>query len=432
MGLAHGPPFANARLMTISLALALLSLFPAADTTDVSLAKEVERYLDQTTLAADGGGASVTLDGPTLKVKSADGTHSIQLNGRLMYDVFWMSSDDSVFTDGDAGEGVFDDRDGKFFRRLRLAAQGRVYENTVFKVQIDFSKSTIGIQDVYMGLLNLGFVKRLQIGHMNEPMGLDQLTSSKYISFVERAGASGFATGRNAGIRIDGGSRVTWSAGVFCTVDDQASVRTNGGGAFTFRVTGLVLEDEDRDGFVHVGFAFSYRGDDTYRLRMRPGPATGDRTVDTGTLTDVDSVAVAGFELAARLGPVHAMAEAFVVDIDTGGADPGFVAWYIEIGWFITGEVRTWKGNLWGRTKPLRNFHNAAGPGAWQVAFRYDSVDLVDDGVAGGEQQIITTGVNWHWNPHTRIMFNVMFAEVEGNDSDGDVTTFITRFQFDF
>ena len=70
---------------------------------------------------------------------------------------------------------------------------------------------------------------------------------------------------------------------------------------------------------------------------------------------------------------------------------------------------------------------------AWQVAYRFDQVDLTDSGIAGGKQTIHTFGVNWHWNPHTRVMFNVMFANIQDNDTnDQNVTSFITRFQFDF
>ena len=113
------------------------------------------------------------------------------------------------------------------------------------------------------------------------------------------------------------------------------------------------------------------------------------------------------------------------------GRKSGFLGWYFEIGWFITGEVRPYKGGKWQRVKPIELFHDAPGKGAWQIAYRYDFFDIDDAGFVG-EQTIHTVGVNWHWNKNTRVMFNVMFASVEGNDSDGDVTSFITRFQFDF
>ena len=65
------------------------------------------------------------------------------------------------------------------------------------------------------------------------------------------------------------------------------------------------------------------------------------------------------------------------------------------------------------------------------MALRYDSVDLTDGMVAGGEQETFTFGVNWHWNPHARIMLNAVFADIAGSNQ-GDLTVFQTRFQFDF
>lgn len=407
----------------------------AADTADVSLAKEVERYLDQTTIAAESGGAEVDLSGPTMKVKKGD--HKIELNGRVMFDIFFIDADNGVFANGDAADGAFDPRDGSFFRRVRLAVAGTVYKNTIYKIQLDFAKSAVALKDAYVGLQKLGFVHKLMAGHFHEPMGMGELTSSKYMSFIERSGASGFAPSRNDGIAMSGDAwekKFTWAIGIFRTADDNGFSRSDGGYSMTLRITAVFLENEENSSLLHVGFAFSYRDDRTYRLRMRPGPGTGDRTIDTGTIAAVDDLTILGFELAGRFKSFHAMFELFIADVNApASGDPQFVAWYFEIGWFITGEVKTYKGNKWGRTKPNRNFHNADGPGAWQVVYRFDSVDLVDGGITGGEQVTHTFGVNWHWNPHTRVMFDVMFANVDKNDTiDQNVTSFITRFQFDF
>jgi phosphate-selective porin OprO/OprP len=422
---------------TAAFAIGLLLLAQtanAADTADVSLAKEVERYLDQTTIAADGDKAEADLSGPTIKVKKGD--HKVELNGRLMFDIFFIDADDGVFANGDAGDGAFDSTDGSFFRRVRLAFRGTVYKNTIFKVQIDFAKAEIALKDVYVGLQKLGFVSKIMVGHFKEPMGLEELTSSKYDTFIEQSGASAFSPSRNDGIMASGDAwekKFTWAIGIFRTANDNGVSRSDGGYSMTLRITAIFLENEENSSLLHAGFSFSYRGDRSYRLRMRPGPGTGDRTISTGTIGGVDDISIFGFELAGRFKSFHAMFELYISDVSTAAGDPQFVGWYFEIGWWITGEVKAYKGNKWARTKPNRNFHNASGPGGWQVAYRFDNVDLVDAGIAGGEQVIHTFGVNWHWNPHTRVMFNVMFANVDENSTvDENVTSFITRFQFDF
>ena len=70
-------------------------------------------------------------------------------------------------------------------------------------------------------------------------------------------------------------------------------------------------------------------------------------------------------------------------------------------------------------------------------AVRYEEIDLTDGNVTGGEMTAWTFGVNWHWNPNMRMMFNFMQAEttvpgaVTGTFT-GDTTAFGIRWQVDF
>ena len=71
----------------------------------------------------------------------------------------------------------------------------------------------------------------------------------------------------------------------------------------------------------------------------------------------------------------------------------------------------------------------SGGSGAWEIAFRYSSADLTDAGIAGGEEDNITVGVNWYPNPATRLMINYVMADVDGV-GDGDFI--LVRWQVDF
>ncbi len=79
--------------------------------------------------------------------------------------------------------------------------------------------------------------------------------------------------------------------------------------------------------------------------------------------------------------------------------------------------------------KPKRNFGKDSGPGAWQVAARYSSVDLNDESIRGGQLDDITLGINWHLNPNTRVMCNYIRARLR---HVGDVDILQTRLQIDF
>ena len=69
------------------------------------------------------------------------------------------------------------------------------------------------------------------------------------------------------------------------------------------------------------------------------------------------------------------------------------------------------------------------GKGAWEIAFRYSSIDLNDGAISGGEQDDWSLGLNWYPNPATRLMINYVHAEV---DRVGEADFFLVRWQVDF
>lgn len=54
-----------------------------------------------------------------------------------------------------------------------------------------------------------------------------------------------------------------------------------------------------------------------------------------------------------------------------------------------------------------------SGWGAWQVALRYDYIDLTDQEIFGGEAQAVTFAVNWYWTPYARMQFNYIVGELQ-------------------
>ena len=103
-------------------------------------------------------------------------------------------------------------------------------------------------------------------------------------------------------------------------------------------------------------------------------------------------------------------------------------------GW-LTGETRNFipQSAIFGRVTPRRNFHDGRGkgPGAWQVALRFEKIDLTDHNINGGTQSLFTAGATWLWNPKARVLYNLVFADV-GGPNDGRMVVFEIRFQFDF
>ena len=89
--------------------------------------------------------------------------------------------------------------------------------------------------------------------------------------------------------------------------------------------------------------------------------------------------------------------------------------------------------------RPFNELGNG-GLGAFEVALRYDHLDLADTPVpprAGNEASSITAGLNWYFNPYAKLMFNwVRFwgdntpLDPVGSKTKGDA--FATRLHLDF
>ena len=60
---------------------------------------------------------------------------------------------------------------------------------------------------------------------------------------------------------------------------------------------------------------------------------------------------------------------------------PTYDGWYVDASWYLTGETRNYEAaeGIFGRTK-VKNpvFGGSGGWGAWQIAGRYDVIDLSD------------------------------------------------------
>jgi phosphate-selective porin OprO/OprP len=75
---------------------------------------------------------------------------------------------------------------------------------------------------------------------------------------------------------------------------------------------------------------------------------------------------------------------------------------------------------------------NEPASGMWQVGLRYDTLDLNDSGVLGGEMDTWTAGVNWYWRSNFKFMFNYVKANSERAGVNDDPSIIEARAQFYF
>ena len=366
-----------------------------------------------------------------LRLDSADGDFRLKIGGRIMNDWAIYGTDPKIRDrHGQIG-------DGTEFRRARIFLEGGIYGNIKYKGEYDFGGRDADFKDMYLQIKKVPLVGKLTVGHFKEPFSLQEITSSKYLTFMERAVSYTFSQGRNTGFSFSNAllnKRATYGVGVFRETDDSG----NGFGEesnynVTTRFTFLPWYLQKGGKLLHLGLSYShkFRNGQTTRFRTRPEANLGPRFVDTGNFVS-DGINYINPEVALVHGPASLQFEWSSALVNSDEADnPHFNSWYISGSYFLTGEHRAYKtsNGAFGRIKLDENFNSKGGWGALELAARYSTIDLNDGPIEGGELANITVGLNWYLNPNVRIMFNYVHADIEDS---GEADIFQTRFQVDF
>jgi len=380
---------------------------------------------------------TVSMKGGHLKVKSADGDFSAQIGGRIMADAAYFDGND-------------DSESGSEIRRARLFMSGTAYKDWGYKAQFDFAGSKVSMKDMYLQYKGWKPAK-FTVGNHKMPLGLEQQTSSKYITFMERSiladvqedtGEAGRAMGISSFSHGD-----NWTAAVAAHLEGTSKGFGNGEDedwGYGGRVTFAPIAEKTKN--IHLGIAYHHqeykndgRGiDGEFRPEAHLSPVKPFVTGDLGLMNDGDAW---GLEAATVWGPFSAQAEYTTADLTSASGntlsnDPDVDTWYVYGSWFITGESRAYKADkgAFGRVKPNSNVGHG-GMGAWEVGLRYSDADLENDDL-GNNGNVTTLGLNWYATPTIRFMANYSWVDVDnGNrigeeDVDGNILQM--RGQIDF
>lgn len=382
--------------------------------------------LEQKTTALDD---LPQFDGKKLQVTSQDGQYSIRVGGRIMLD--------GALYEYDQGPNSISDH-GIEFRRARFFISGKVAGDWKYKLQIDFDgdNPSVDYKDIYIAYAGFDGLE-IKAGHFKAPHGLETLTSSKYITFMERTPMTNALTpSHQLGVGVThSGANYGVSAGYFfdgssVLGDDDSSAEKNEG----ITARGWFAPMAEATQAVHLGLAGTYRnnGDNDLEFGLQPNnhnaPDLLDSFVDAADWEDYTTFTP---EVAVVFGPFSAQAEYSFTEVSGkgGAADVDVEAGYIMASYFLTGESRAYSGSSgkFGRVKT----HDGM-----EIAARYDYTDFSDNGLAGdaGEANQYTLGFNYYFNPYVRGMINYVYSEVDYtaavDDLDGSLLG--TRIQVDF
>lgn len=362
-------------------------------------------------------------------IESGDGANSVNLAGRIMVDAMAADKDN------------LDLDTGAEFRRARLELKGQIDHDWAYAAVADFAENDVSLKDMYIGYKPWD----VKVGQFKMPSSLEELTSSKYITFMERSLPNTFATGRRIGL----GWSTGWDMGTFAVAgygQETGGDETEEGFGYGGRATFAPINSNGAGSLghgntvVHLGAwgAWENPSDtnmDTLRLRQRPEAHITDRLVDTGTFGDVDDLTKWGVEAAAVAGPFSAQGEYMTLDVSRSGGfdDADFDGWYAFASWFLTGESRPYKASAgaFDRVKPAHPV-TAGGLGAWELALRRSNIDLTDGALLGGEMDNWTVGLNWYLTDYVRVMLNYINVEAQTGPFKDEPNILQARFQIDW
>ena len=372
---------------------------------------------------------------PQLEDKEAG--WSFKVRGRIQYDVGNVSNPDDAIVTHNLG---FNAR----ARRIRLGAEGTIPGGLGYKCEADFANASVGFGDCILTYTPTNAPINIAIGNQESLDGLEQITSSRFTSFVERAAFDdAFLDSRRIGLNVGyinapGTFRI--NAGLFAAHSIDNSLDQNGWiGAMRTVYSPLMGANQ-----LHFGANFQYRkfsdndnlngsaaqtttpsnapsNNQVARYRARPFTQLTDvRFVDTGNYA-AKSDYIIGLEAAGIFKSFHVAAEGqylhsnaysagdtitfnpvtddpvdvldqFASPTFVPGGNPSYWGGYLEAGYFITGETRGYKNGLWDRTKVLKPF-SKGGLGAFQVIGRVDYLDLDSKKLRNGCTNNFITGV---------------------------------------
>lgn len=370
------------------------------------------------------------------RIKAENGNFELGLNGRAHFDVHSLYPDpiNSAYPAFgsqllSAGHG-----DGFNWRRTYATLTGRIY-GLNFKFEDDFAiNATTGfphsLREAWVAA-KLG-EGQLTIGQFKPYRGLEEITSSNEITFMERpsTSATGMYSGRQflTGIGYRALLKNNLGFGIYAMSLAHFGLPLEGV-SYGGRTVWLPIDRENH--ILHLGLSISRdtankdslaaRIVDVYGGRQGVGQSLGAAGAGFGA-PGSNSQSTFAAEAAYAIGSLTLQSEYAIALLDRthqangNSRDSTIQAFYTQASWFVTGESATYRKDrgAFGKPQPQHKW------GAIEIAGRYDFAEnftqnIIEDpcktGTSKCQVQIITLGVNWYPFQNMRFMLNYYLTE---------------------
>jgi phosphate-selective porin OprO/OprP len=383
-----------------------------------------------------------------------------------------------------------DIQNGVGFRRARLGVTGNISDFTAYTLEMDFAiAGRPSFTDVWGEQQQLPVLGNLRVGQFRQPTTMDGLSSIRQLQFLERSlpfqaldpfrkvGAMGWDKSED--------EMWSWGYSVYrsggfnnAPLGDTrygTDIGDNGGASVAGRMTHLLYYDEGSNGryLLHVGghYAFSRLTGSSanapfYESRAIPEFFVGDPAqtltstgtpffVDTGRLS-ANQYDFFGGQFAGQYGPLNFQSEFMATQVNQiGNATVNYEGAYVQGGYFLTGENRTYNRNfgVFDKVTPYEDFFGIGrgrggicGWGAWEAVARWSYIDLRDANAVpvgapvvgpppvpnAGRLDNLTFGMNWYWNQYSKLQFDYIHCFLDNAVGNSDCDIYCGRFQVEF
>lgn len=399
-----------------------------------------------------------------LEIKSEDGNFSARLGGRIHFDGNYVTEEKNLGGATDKQNSTTD------FRRARLSVSGKAMDwNYLF--ENDFAgqgaNNGSGFREMWVGR-DLIKGHSLRIGQAKPFRGMEELTSSNDITFMERpfATATGiYAKQFTQGLFLNGKFDM-FGYGISAYNNKQAG-DTNSGSqgsnnqdlGFNGRLYAFPINSDDRT--LHVGvsassdkfsvfdtlsgtapdFAIAQAGAFEVRPRFTRNGGLRERILNGNQQFTSQNTYAA--ELAFREGPFVVQAEYALAQFSDSerrardavsgvvtnnpAADQDVETYYVQASYFLTNHNKRYNTTRGAFGNPSVK----PGAGAIELKARYDAIENKD---AAGNPEIkgYTVGVNYYASPNVRFMVEYNDGEFKQAATTRELSAITARAQFSF
>ena len=391
----------------------------------------------------------IKLNKKGLQFATADGEYKMKIGARLHADATFHSGDNKIKADSATN--------GTEIRRARIYLKGNMGKDFKYLSEFDFADNNTAIKDLFLTYTGLDWLE-VTVGHQKQSISMELQESSNDIMFTERSlvnTITGHAFDRAIGLHLKSKGK-NWSAqiGAYGESVDPSKVAGDEGWGMTSRVTYSPINTKDQ--VVHLGAYGGFRETNDNNDILNGGKNTDIKyetthmsnfyLTEADNIANVENLSIGGIEAAYMQGPFSVQGEyAYSWLTRDGAPSVDFNAFYVQTGWTLTGESRSYKGSdgEFKRLKPAKNFslNSDGGWGAVELAARYDQSDMTSGNVQGGGEIAVTVALNWYLNENVRLMadyrtaFDVDKSARFANEDQGDlesIDTFTLRSQWAF